>query len=260
MKKTITVRYGNKGFGISCLSREGDGPTVVFIHGLGCSKEVFHDVWEMPVFEPYKLVTFDLLGFGDSSKPSDFPYRLEDHAEICKLFIEELDLDRVHLVGHSMGGAIGLILIDEIPSRFSSFLNLEGNLIAEDCFFSREVRSQSLQEFERSGYEKLISAINAHLEHRLLREFLLKSDPRAFYKSSESLVSWSDSGELLEKFNDLSIRKAYVFGEANRGIPVIRLLKGVSAIEIPNSGHFMMLDNPTEFYQTLPPFFDQVRT
>jgi pimeloyl-ACP methyl ester carboxylesterase len=58
-------------------------------------------------------------------------------------------------------------------------------------------------------------------------------------------------------FIDLKIKKYYVFGEANRNLPVIRLLESVPKIQISKSGHFMMIDNPEEFYQKLSNLLSQ---
>jgi len=64
-------------------------------------------------------------------------------------------------------------------------------------------------------------------------------------------VKWSDSRELLKRFTDLTIKKWYVFGEANKNLPVLKMLDDVLKIEIAHAGHFMMIDNPEEFYREL---------
>ena len=237
---------------ISYEFRKGTAESIMFIHGLGCTRDSFKDVWKSPGFERYTILTFDLVGFGDSSKPKAFSYSMEDHAEICKLIIEKLCLDKIHLVGHSMGGAIGLLLIDKDPSRILSFINLEGNLIGEDCSFSREAVRYSLGEFEESIFTDFKSAITGTKEfNRQYYKWLSESDPYAFYRSSESLVKWSDSRELLKRFTDLKIKKWYVFGEANKNLPVLKMLDDVPKIEIAHAGHFMMIDNREEFYREL---------
>jgi hypothetical protein len=51
-------------------------------------------------------------------------------------------------------------------------------------------------------------------------------------------------------FINLDIKKYYVFGEANKNVPVIKILD-LPKIQITKSGHFMMCDNPQEFYTKL---------
>lgn len=244
--------------------RLGAPQSIVFIHGLGCTKEVFIEAFGVPHFESYGLLVYDLPGFGNSSKPTDFKYGLEDQAEICGQLIETLGLKRIHLVGHSMGGAIALLLVDQIPPRILSLVNLEGNLIAEDCFLSREIIQYSLHNFCAAGLGEMITTLRRMSEsrgiirtgNRMFCEWFSRSDPSAIYRSSESLVRWSDSGRLIQKFRDLGIKRTYVFGEDNGAMEVLGVLGKVPKIEIPNSGHLMMLDNPAAFYETLARILD----
>ena len=244
---------------ISSEFRPGAAESIMFIHGLGCSKESFKDVWRIPEFRDYTILTFDLLGFGDSSKPREFSYTMEDHAAICKLVVERLNLEQVHLVGHSMGGAIGLLLIEKIPAKVLSFTNLEGNLIGDDCTFSREVVGYTWDEFEDGIFNEFGARIkdakvlvsSSSRSNSVYYGWLAKSDPYAYYKSSESLVEWSDSRKLLQLFNDLAIKKWYVFGAVNKNAPVLKMLGDVPKIEIARAGHFMMIDNPEELYKKL---------
>jgi len=259
MGEKVKLNYKGNTIEISSDFRKEAEESILFIHGLGCSKESFKDVWNFAEFKKYRILTFDLLGFGDSSKPKWFSYTMEEHAEICRLIIDKLGLEKIHLVGHSMGGAIGLLLIEKIPSKIVSFVNLEGNLIGEDCTFSREAVRYSLEEFEKGFFEEFKSRIedgrdlaaSTSLSNRLYYNWLSKSDAYAFYRSSESLTKWSDSRKLLKMFVERDMKKWYVFGEMNKNLPVMEMLGDVPKIEIANSGHFMMCDNPEETYQKL---------
>ncbi|KAF5431512.1 hypothetical protein C5S39_05625, partial [Candidatus Methanophagaceae archaeon] len=156
-------------------------------------------------------------------------------------------------------GAIGLLLIEKIPAKVLSFTNLEGNLIGDDCTFSREVVGYTLDEFEDGLFNVFGARIkdakvlvsSSSLSNSVYYRWLAKSDPYAYYKSSESLVEWSDSRKLLQLFTDLAIKKRYVFGAANKTAPVLKILGDVPKIKIARAGHFMMIDNPEELYKKL---------
>jgi pimeloyl-ACP methyl ester carboxylesterase len=255
-EKRLHLIYKDNPVEISFALRKGEKGNIVFIHGLGCSKGTFAGIWEIPSFDHYTILTFDLLGFGNTSRPEAISYSLEDHAEISRLIIEELGLDSITLVGHSMGGAIGLILIEKMPSKIKAFINLEGNLIGDDCFLTRQIVKYSLMEFEElvlTNGELCTTEVGFSLDFAddTFRQWVSKSDPRAFYRSSQSLVRWSDSGELLRRFIGLDIEKTYLFSESNRKMPVLGLIDHVPKLEISNAGHFMMLDNPKGFYRSL---------
>lgn len=83
----------------------GDGPTVLFVHGIGYTRRK----WE-PQIEPvaragYRAVRFDLRGFGESVTP-DGKYVMQEFLDDLVRFVSELGVDRFHLVGHSLGGMI----------------------------------------------------------------------------------------------------------------------------------------------------------
>lgn len=95
--------------------RAGEGdPPFVFVHGWCCDHTFF-----APQFEHFRtthdVVALDLRGCGASSVPNggyDIPTLAEDVAALCA----ELELERPLVVGHSLGGMIGIELAARHPS------------------------------------------------------------------------------------------------------------------------------------------------
>lgn len=93
----------------------GAGPPLVLVHGLSGS----HRWWLSVV--PLLAARFDvhipeLLGFGASSAPRRHP-GMPEMADILAEWIERLEVGRVHLVGHSMGGQVAIHLAARHPER-----------------------------------------------------------------------------------------------------------------------------------------------
>ncbi len=90
--------------------------TVVLVHGLG--QYAFRH-WE-PVIaalaEDYHVLAFDLPGFGYSENPGG-RYSPTNYARVLSWIIEKNDRPQVHLVGHSMGGAVALRYAASYPER-----------------------------------------------------------------------------------------------------------------------------------------------
>ena len=230
--------------------RPDSNDLVVFFPGLACIKESFVQVFEHQAFEHASLLLIDLIGFGDSAKPDNFTYHMEDQARICERVIEKFPAGRIHLVAHSMGGAVALLLSDELMKKAVTFANLEGNLSGDDCaLISRPTISQSFEEYESSGFDD-----HAFVFNRCEIMDFDKTRPFVMYTSAKSLVEWSESGALLDKFIDLQCRKAYFYGEYNQDMPILKQLGEVPKIMIEQSGHLMMLENPDVFYQKLAEF------
>jgi pimeloyl-ACP methyl ester carboxylesterase len=102
--ETKTVKVGNAEIAYADL---GQGErTLVLIHGLGS----YLPVWKRNVdvlARNHRVIAIDLPGYGKSAK-LNFPYSMEFFAEAVRGVVRELDLKRVTLVGHSMGGQIAM--------------------------------------------------------------------------------------------------------------------------------------------------------
>ena len=177
---------------------------------------------------------------------------MEDHASVCAKILNKFSSKKIHIVAHSMGGAIGLLLPPALLDSALTFANLEGNLSSEDCsIVSRKTISVSFQKFQK---EVLPEFKNLSKSLGKGRFFLDKALALGFYKSAESLVCWSDSGELILRFRNLPCRKAYFYGEKNAETVALHRLNSIKKIIIGSSGHFMMNDNPDGFYPCLARF------
>jgi len=90
-------------------------PPLVLLHGWASS----HKFWKytFSAFSPrWRVIAPDLVGFGLSEKP-DRDYRIEALSAWLGKFLDALKLDRVVLVGHSMGGTISLLHALDHPGR-----------------------------------------------------------------------------------------------------------------------------------------------
>ncbi|MEL6108447.1 MAG: alpha/beta fold hydrolase, partial [Planctomycetota bacterium] len=102
-----------------------DRPVILCVHGNPTWSYYFRGVAQW-FGKQYRVVAVDHLGCGHSDKPSqsEFDYRLERHQDNLVALIEHLDLQRVHLLAHDWGGAIGLGSVVRAKSRFESIMLL----------------------------------------------------------------------------------------------------------------------------------------
>jgi haloalkane dehalogenase len=83
----------------------GTGDPVLFLHGNPTSSYLWRNVMPHLVADA-RCIAVDLIGMGQSDKP-DLEYRLEDHVRYVDGFIEALGLERITLVMHDWGSALG---------------------------------------------------------------------------------------------------------------------------------------------------------
>lgn len=99
------------------LERQGEGPTVMLVHGFSANK----DTWlRFADFLPddYHVIAPDLAGHGDS--PTAESYDLELQADRLHALTQQLGIERFHIVGNSMGGAISTIYATKYPQQLAS--------------------------------------------------------------------------------------------------------------------------------------------
>lgn len=84
----VDIVYKEEKLHIATNIRDSDPELIVFLHGLGCTKESFSDAWEVESLQAYSLLSIDFLGHGESSKPQDFSYSMEDHAAVISLLLQ----------------------------------------------------------------------------------------------------------------------------------------------------------------------------
>lgn len=95
-----------------------DAPVVLLLHGSPGSRHDFRSV--TPVLaERFRVIAPDLPGFGASTRwvPD---YSIRSHAAYGVELIERLGIERVHVVGYSMGGGVGIELYGLAPERIAS--------------------------------------------------------------------------------------------------------------------------------------------
>ena len=79
----FSIDFDGNQYEISAAFRKQGGELLLLLHGLGCSKKSFRDIWYREEFSGYSILSLDFIGFGDSSKFDTFSYRMEDHAAVC---------------------------------------------------------------------------------------------------------------------------------------------------------------------------------
>ncbi len=107
------------------VERLGEGPPFVMVHGFTGAKEDFED--HAPRFaEHLGVVTFDHRGHGVSDKPDDpASYTLERLADDTVAVMDALGLDRVRLLGHSMGGMVARHVVLQHPDRIEALVLMD---------------------------------------------------------------------------------------------------------------------------------------
>jgi pimeloyl-ACP methyl ester carboxylesterase len=240
MEKNLKINDIN--ISLNLNKRESDVFTVL-IHGLQSNKEAFNKIQsDIEKKLEYSTISIDLVGFGNSEKPDNFPYDLISQATIVKDILRELEIRNIILIGHSYGGMISTYLSNQRDLNVLALISLEGNLTKGDCGESMNVSNLSFSDF-KPYYNELISKLdNTKKFAEQFRAGALKKIPdHIFYKSSKTIVDWSIKSNLYELFTNLKIPKLLVIGSES-GYKTKPDDEATTIKIIQNAGHFMLLE------------------
>ena len=253
------ITYCNRNLQVEYFLRPGQKETLLYLHGLGCSKDDFLGATETKSLNEHTLIALDFPGHGNSDYPGELD--MDDLVEITRLFIDKLNLQDPVLIGHSMGGLEALLFSERYAGKVKAFVNVEGNLESGDCTFSRQAVAVDYDTFLNRTFRdfKTVLHFGKRPGFKKCAETLAKYHAqRAMYDYSPSMISYSDSGKLIEKFASLEIPKCFIHGSDNSALSYIPELKekGIPVFEISNSHHFPQHDNPIEFYRVISDFLE----
>ncbi|MCG6955470.1 MAG: alpha/beta hydrolase [Gemmatimonadetes bacterium] len=238
---------------VSCMRREGAEPTVFLLPGLGMPATEALGVPIERVLPGRALLVPDFPGTGET--PGVANLTVEHLADLAGDLARVLGKGRVVVVGHSMGGVAGLLLCRHEPSLVAGFVNVEGNLGPGDCFVSRHVVTEPLDEVaDALAHSRGPGMARYAATLRRVRS------RRTLLSLSRSLVEHCAGPPLLDWFTALSVPKTFVTGASSRGLPYLTDLveSGVAVLSIPRCGHFPMYSRPAAYYAAIDQFVKAV--
>jgi len=168
-------------------SIKGFGPAVFFIHGIGARKTSWNEVCKY-LEKDFTCISYDLRGHGDSPK-GVLPYSLEDLVDDLETLRQKLNIQKIHIVGHSLGGMIGPAYALSFPENVIS-VSLLSTAAFRTTADKNKVRAvlESMQEkgigrilttlTERWFTDKFIKERIADVEFRLQQ--VLETDSEVF--------------------------------------------------------------------------------
>src|SRR4051794_6407138 len=115
-----------KGDGLKlAVSDEGDGPPVLLLHGFPDSSRLWRHQINALNEAGFRTIAPDLRGFGNSDKPADVrEYRVGRSVADMTAVLDELEIERAHIVGHDWGAGVAWALALLAPQRVDRLVAL----------------------------------------------------------------------------------------------------------------------------------------
>ncbi|MDD7920082.1 alpha/beta fold hydrolase [Actinomycetospora callitridis] len=241
----------------------GEGEPVVFVHGTPSWSHEWRHVVPAVEAAGHRVVTYDLLGYGDSERPLDRDTSVAAQTDLLLGLLDELGLERPSLITHDIGGAIGQRIAVLHPQRARRLMLID--TVSYDSW-----PSETWREIIRTRLESYAAMSAADFEEMLTRQLRMTvagtmgdDDLRAYLAPHrtplgrtsffEHQVRHYDSRyteELTDRLGDIAMPVRIVWGARDRWQPVgyaERLaadIPGAGLVVVPDAGHFVMEDEP----------------
>jgi pimeloyl-ACP methyl ester carboxylesterase len=253
----------------------GKGPPLLFLHGLGGSWKDW--AANLPAFaSTHQVIAIDLPGFGDSEKP-EVEYSIEWLTDIVEKFLQDRKLDRVNLVGHSLGGLVALNLATRPNSRVKKLVVTDVVGIGDKAEFlsyaltkkvmGPETRWEFLEGALRDEFKSMIESFIKDRKPKTAREFF-ESLPKVPITGTP-LLPMTPNVQLTASIIDFDIRPKLasiyqptliLWGAKDPVAPpqdASLLQKGIRQsilIFFPTGGHSPMIEQPGPFNREVSNF------
>jgi pimeloyl-ACP methyl ester carboxylesterase len=141
-------------------SDKGTGTPLVLLHGLGNNHTSWQFVLKYIDYTKFRVITLDLLGFGDAPKPNNSNYTPKDHAKAVLATLDALGIEQAVFAGHSMGCIVAIEIAHTWPKRAISLL-----LLGAPLYKATPTHSWRHKWFRAEGlYFSLFEVIQRHPE------------------------------------------------------------------------------------------------
>ena len=245
----------------------GAGPAVVLLHGYGETGDMWEPLAEK-LAKDHTVIVPDLRGMGLSARPAGgYDKKTQGH-DIAGM-LDALKVERADLVTHDIGNMVGYALAAEYPDRITRFVIIDAPLPGVGPW-DEIVRSHALWHFSFYGpdAERLVSGRERIYLDRFWNEF--SADPKSFDEASREHYAalYAQPGAMhagFEQFKafdqDAIDNRAFVAngklampvlavgGEKSFGPMMATVMRAaannVTEAIVPDSGHWVMEENPT---------------
>jgi pimeloyl-ACP methyl ester carboxylesterase len=208
----------------------------------------------------------DLLGYGAHHDIDTSQLSLGDQVEHLVTIIKAQTAEPVHVVGHSVGGAIGLMLASDHPELVCSYMSVEGNMTLKDAFWSATIADSPIESVEDiiESYKVDVGAwlagagVISTADHIRIATQWLQNQPATTIKAqAAAVVTETARSDYLQRFEQLAKNGTAIHllaGEksiAGWDLPdnIITLSNSMNTLK--NCGHLMMLEDPVQFARTV---------
>jgi pimeloyl-ACP methyl ester carboxylesterase len=234
---------------------EGSGPVVVLIHGFGEDGMIWKN--QLPLSSSFRLIIPHLPGSRTSDLIDDMS--MEGMAESIYSILQQEEVEKCTIIGHSMGGYITLAFAERYPSLLEGFGLFHSTAVA-DTEEKKNGRKEGIEKIKTGGaatfLKNFIPGLYSSPAQTTHSSIIQQHINDVSYFSEAALISYYQS--MMERPDRTGVLKQnkmpvlFVLGRKDSIIPFETALKLASMPDVAyihalkNSGHMGMVEEPAE--------------
>lgn len=238
----------------------GRGRPVLFLHGwMGSWRYWFPTIEQVEA--KYRAYSFDFWGFGESRRKST-PESIQNYSRQVIRFLDALGIDKVLLVGHSMGGMVALKTALDYPARIASVVTVGAPIVGSSlswflkmtCYQPVANTFANTPWLRRFLFRHFLGETSDPAVHEILDDSL-KSSAVTLQRSIASMLRT----DLRPELSRLTTPALIVHGGRDEivnpnQVDLFHQVSLAQVVVMPKSRHFPFLDEPEQFNMLLLSF------
>jgi 3-oxoadipate enol-lactonase len=247
---------------------EGSGDDViVLIHGF-CGSAAYFEKIIPELSEKYRVIAPSLRGHGKSSAVSE-PYLVEDMATDINQLLDELEIKKVAMFGHSLGGYVSLAFAEQFTEKLIGF-SLVHSTAFRDSEEAKQNRNKNIELICEYGIEPLIEGLVPKLfapshvemmvdEVRLVQEIGMNTSVTGAKGALKAMRDRPDRNRVLR---ESQVPVLLIAGEDDQIIPKEKVFSEdtpfINRVVMKDTGHMGMVEDPEELISIIHQFVEKV--
>lgn len=233
----------------------GSGPkTVVFVHGWTCDESSWAN--QVPFFKKnYRVIALDLPGHGKSGSPKNGPLTMELFARSIEAVRVEAKAGKIVLVGHSMGTPVIREYARLYPANVAGMVPVDGILHLSGSGNApnpdRMKGPEGLKNREAMIRGMFGESATPAIQEHILKMMLAAPENTAYQAMTATFAApnWTEdviAAPALGIYADHSASDDPAYFK--------KIFPNGSTVEVPGTGHFVMMEKPADFNKLLADF------
>jgi len=224
----------------------GRGRPIIFLHGWVGSWRYWINAMQI-ASTSFRAYALDLFGFGDSTHDS-LRYSLDRQAGLLNRFLEEMGIGKVALVGHNLGALVGFSYLKQWPQSVDRMMAI--NCPIDYSSINARMRTANIPELVDWLAARTPEATSALSDAS-------KVDLQAV---SASMAGLPSNSNIFADIRDRGVPSLFVYGSNDPAVTmpsqdkIDSLPNHIHQITLEGTGHFPMIDNPTQFNRLMTDF------